>query len=89
MEISYLRDKKAAALLYKKSMQAPKVVAAGSGKIARMIEKTAKEKGIPVIQNSSLAKALVELDVDSQIPQYLYRTVAKVLIYLYKADKKL
>ncbi|NOZ83957.1 MAG: hypothetical protein GXP60_03980 [Epsilonproteobacteria bacterium] len=70
-------------------MQAPKVVAVGSGEIARMIEKAAKEKGIPVIQNSSLAKALVELDVNSQIPQYLYRTVAKVLIYLYKADKKL
>lgn len=70
-------------------MQAPKVVAVGSGKMARMIEKAAKEKGIPVIQNSSLAKALVGLDVNSQIPQYLYRTVAKVLIYLYKADKKL
>ncbi len=70
-------------------MQAPKVVAAGSGKMAGMIEKAAKEKGIPVVQNSSLAKALVELDVNSQIPQYLYQTVAKVLIYLYKADKKL
>ena len=83
------KTKKAAALMYKKSMQAPKLVASGSGKIAEAIEKIAQQESIPIVKNSSLVRELIKLDINTQIPESLYKAVAKVLVYLYKMDKKL
>lgn len=84
-----IRDKKAAALLYKKSMNVPKLVAVGSGKAAQRIKAIAKENNIPVIENSALAEELVKLDVNAQIPPDLYQAIARVLVYLYKIDEKI
>ncbi len=83
------KDEKAAALLYKKSMTAPKLVASGSGKVAQRIKAAAKENNIPIIENSALAEELVKLDVNVKIPPDLYQAIAKVLVYLYKIDENI
>ncbi len=84
-----IKDKKAAALLYKKSMDIPKLVAAGSGKAAQRIRAVAEENNIPVIENSALVEELVKLDVNVQIPPDLYQAIARILVYLYKIDEEI
>ncbi len=70
-------------------MDAPKLVAAGSGQAAQRIRAVARENNIPVIENSALVEELVKLDVNIQIPPDLYQAIARVLVYLYKIDEKL
>lgn len=67
---------------------APKVLAAGQGEIARMIEQVAQAHGVPIHQDHPLAQALVRLEVGSQIPPELYRAVAEVLAFLYKLESE-
>jgi flagellar biosynthesis protein len=69
-----------------KADAAPKVLAAGQGEIARLIEAAAKAHGVPIHQDHPLAQALVRLEVGSQIPPDLYRAVAEVLAFLYKLE---
>lgn len=65
---------------------APRVLAAGQGEIARMIQSVAEAHGVPIHQDHPLAQALVRLEVGSQIPPELYRAVAEVLAFLYKLE---
>ncbi|MEX2215507.1 MAG: flagellar biosynthesis protein FlhB [Phycisphaeraceae bacterium] len=58
---------------------APRLVAKGEGHVAQQIKQIGKEKGIPVLRDVSLARALYELNVDTQIPEELYDAVAEVL----------
>jgi flagellar biosynthesis protein len=65
---------------------APKVLAAGQGEMARLIEAAAEASGVPIHQDHPLAQALVRLEVGSQIPPELYRAVAAVLAFLYNLE---
>lgn len=65
---------------------APRVLAAGQGEIARLIEEAAQAHGVPIHRDHPLAQALVRLEVGSQIPPELYRAVAEVLAFLYKLE---
>ncbi len=77
----------AVALSYQmEKMAAPEVVAKGRGHLARRIRKIAAEHGVPIVVNPPLAQALYRsVEVGQQIPAALYRAVAEVLAYLYKA----
>jgi type III secretion protein U len=58
---------------------APVVVATGDGELAQRIARAAEDWGIPVVRDVPLARALVELEVGSAIPEALYEAVAEVL----------
>ncbi len=80
---------KAAALSYEKGRQsAPKVVATGKGAIAEAIVAKAKEFGVPLFANSALVDSLVDMKLDSEIPQELYSAVVEVFIWLNKVNAK-
>ncbi|HOO74385.1 MAG TPA: flagellar biosynthesis protein FlhB [Tepiditoga sp.] len=73
-----------------KEMAAPKVVAKGADEIAKNIKKVARNSFVPIIEKPSLARELyARVEINKEIPDDLYKTVAEVLAYVYKtADKK-
>jgi flagellar biosynthesis protein FlhB len=77
----------AVALSYKlESMEAPKVVAKGVGFLAQRIKELAQEHGIPLVENKPLAQTLYKtVEVGEYIPGNLYKAVAEILAYVYKA----
>ncbi len=75
----------AVALRYEKQkMNAPKVVAKGAGVVAEKIKEIARRHQIPVVEDRPLAQALYKLPLDAEIPESLYRAVARILAYIYK-----
>jgi flagellar biosynthesis protein FlhB len=75
----------AAALRYdEESMGAPKLVARGRRLMAAKMRQIARQHGIPVVRNVPLARALVELELDQEIPAELYEAVAEVLRFVYR-----
>jgi flagellar biosynthetic protein FlhB len=67
------------------TMNAPKVLAKGPGKIAERIRETASEHNIPVLENKELARNLYAMvEVGQEIPQALYQAVAEILAYIYR-----
>lgn len=67
---------------------APKVVAKGRGHVAENIMAAAQKNSIPVYQNKTLVSMLMALEIDREIPPELYRTIAEVMAYVYRIDKK-
>lgn len=75
----------AVALLYKKDeTAAPKIIAKGAGAVAAKIREVAALHKIPLVEDKPLARALYKLDLNSYIPEELYKAVAKILAYIYK-----
>jgi flagellar biosynthesis protein len=71
----------------KAAMEAPKLVAKGSGLIAERLIEMAKENGIPIIEDKVLVETLDQLNVNQQIPPELYQVVAEILVSVYRADE--
>ncbi len=75
----------AVALLYRKDQtSAPKVIAKGKGYVAEKIREIARKSGVPLVEDKPLARALFKVNLDTFIPEDLYRAVAKILAYIYK-----
>ncbi|MET0753978.1 MAG: flagellar biosynthesis protein FlhB [Pyrinomonadaceae bacterium] len=72
-------------------MGAPTVVAKGADLIAAQIRKIAKKSDVPMMRDVPLARALYEIDLETEIPEELYETVAEVLrwVYTLKEDGKI
>ncbi len=72
---------KAIALQYDESDEeaAPTVTVKGETYSADEVVKIAKRYGIPVVENPSLAKALQDTELDSEIPEELFQAVATLL----------
>ena len=88
-ELDHLAEKKAVALKYDmEKNRAPKLVAKGKGHVAENILEAAKKGQVPVYQNKSLVNMLMALELDKEIPTELYTTVAGVLAYVYRIDKR-
>jgi len=79
--------KKAAALKYELSYDAPIVTAAGVGYLADKIIEEAEKNSVPVVQNKELANLLMNVDVGSNIPEELYNAVAEVIAYIMDIDR--
>jgi flagellar biosynthetic protein FlhB len=77
----------AVALSYKMdSMAAPKVIAKGTDLLAAKIKELALEHNIPIVENRPLAQALCKtVKVGDYIPMNLYKAVAEILAYVFKA----
>ncbi len=66
-------------------MDAPMVIAKGSGHVAERIKEIAQENGVPVIENKPLAQSLYKMvEIGRTIPETLYKAAAEVLAYVYK-----
>jgi type III secretion system FlhB-like substrate exporter len=74
--------KRAVALRYGDTDEAPVVVSSGEGGLAAAIERAAIEQGVPVVHDVPLADALAELSVGDVIPEALYEAVAAILLEL-------
>jgi flagellar biosynthetic protein FlhB len=79
----------AVALEYKAgNMAAPRVVAKGRGWLAQKIKELGRKHDIPTVENVPLARALYRsVEVEQEIPGELYKAVAEVLAYVFKARK--
>lgn len=62
---------------------APVVVARGEALVAERIKAEAREAGVPIFRDVSLARALREVQEGDEIPQALYEVVAEILRVVY------
>ena len=81
--------KKAVALGYNKEKDnAPKVLASGKGAIAESIIAAAKQNNIPIKEDKDLVEILSKIDINQEIPPNLYRAIAEIFSFLYRATKQ-
>jgi flagellar biosynthetic protein FlhB len=67
-------------------MEAPQLVAKGVGFLALKIKELAQQHDVPLVENKSLAQTLYKtVEIGEYIPASLYRAVAEILAYVYKA----
>lgn len=78
---------KAIALQYD-GINAPTVTAMGEGAIAEEIVRIAREHGVPLREDASLAALLSDLELGDEIPERLYRIIAEVIAYAYLVSGK-
>lgn len=82
--------RKAVALRYDAEQDAaPKVVASGSGLLAERILEIARANNVAIHEDPNLVAVLSKLDVDTEIPEELYRAVAEVLAFVYRLNQSL
>jgi flagellar biosynthetic protein FlhB len=68
------------------TMGAPVVVAKGAGLVAERIRELARHHGVPVVEHKFVARTLFNLvDIGKEIPNELYRAVAEILAFVYRA----
>ncbi len=82
--------KKVVALKYDQAKSlAPRIVAKGKGHIAEQIIQVARENDVPLHEDRNLANVLEAMELESEIPEQLYRAVAEVLVFIYRLNGKL
>jgi flagellar biosynthesis protein len=67
----------------------PRVVAKGKGEIGQKIIETARQHGVPIEENATLAGALAEVEIGDEIPVELYKAVAEVLLFIMRMSGRL
>jgi len=80
----------AVALRYDRTVdEAPIVLAKGKNMVAEKIKQIGRDNGVPVIENKPAARALFQLGkVGKPIPPEMYKVVAEVLAYVYRAHRR-
>ncbi len=76
----------AVALHYGKGDDAPRILAAGPGEIAKRILELAEENSIPVERDDSLVEVLSKIEVGATIPIECYKAVAEIFAFLFRMD---
>ena len=77
-------DHIAIALRYDRDGEAaPVVVARGERLLAERIKQVAREAGVPIFRDVTLARSLRELSEGAEIPAALYEAVAEILRAVY------
>jgi flagellar biosynthesis protein len=69
--------------------QAPRVTAKGRGAIAAQIVAVARDHGVALRRDHSLAQLLASVEIDSPIPIAAFAAVAEILAHLYRVDQQL
>ena len=83
------KNKKAVALGYNREKgNAPKVLASGSGEVAKNIINLAKSHDIPIKEDADLVEILSKVDLNQEVPPNLYKAVAEIFSFLYKMTNK-
>jgi flagellar biosynthesis protein len=75
---------KAVALQYTEDLPAPIVIASGRGPLAEAIVRIARETGVTLVADPELAESLIQLDVNTVIPENLYGVIAEILVFVRK-----
>ncbi len=75
-------EKEAVALEYGKNIT-PIITAKGEAELAEVIIQEAKKQGIYIAEDPKLLSALAQLDIDQEIPEELFTTVAVILSWAY------
>jgi flagellar biosynthesis protein len=57
--------------------------------VAEAILAAAREHNIPIEENPALAAALSQVEIDTEIPEELYRAVAEVLGFVLRTAGKI
>jgi flagellar biosynthesis protein len=73
---------KAVALRYSGELPAPIILASGRGPLAEAIMRIARENGVTLVADPDLTESLIQLDVNTLIPESLYEAVAALLVYV-------
>ncbi|MGA2470951.1 MAG: EscU/YscU/HrcU family type III secretion system export apparatus switch protein [Solirubrobacteraceae bacterium] len=82
------RRLRATALSYRRGDHAPLVLASGAGLLAERIVEKAREAGVPVREDPSLAEALAVLELGDAVPEPLFVAVAETLAWAYRLDAR-
>jgi flagellar biosynthesis protein len=77
------------AAVLKYDNDAPKVVAHGTGLVAKKIIEAAKQNNIQLQEDSTLIENLLQVDLGDSVPPQLYEVIAEVFILLEKIDDAL
>jgi flagellar biosynthesis protein len=78
-----MRNKgKAVALRYWAGLPAPFLSAKAEGRAALRLVAIAKEAGVPVVEDASLADAVFPLDLGEYVPEECFEIVAKVFAFV-------
>jgi len=77
----------AVALSYERP-RAPRVVAVGRGWLGQKIIETAEANGVPLKHDPDLAEALATVELDTEIPEELFRAVAVVIGFVLRTNAK-
>jgi flagellar biosynthesis protein len=88
LENNMMERKTAVAVHYEEDDIAPRIVAKGKGEIAERIIAVALENNIPIQEDTVLAKALSQVDLEEMIPPELYSVVAEILAFVYRLRLK-
>lgn len=67
----------------------PKIVAQGTGHVAKKIIELAQANGIPLQEDSMLIENLIDMDLGDNIPPQLYQAVAEILLMLEEMEKNI
>ena len=80
----------AVALRYdSKVMDAPQIIAKGADFLAEKIRDVARKHGIPIIEDKPLARSLYKVDLGANVPEELYRAVARILAMILSRHRRL
>ena len=83
------KNKKAVALGYNREKDnAPKVLASGSGEVAKNIINLAKSHDIPIKEDADLVEILSKVDLNQEVPPNLCKAVEEIFSFLYKMTNK-
>ena len=75
-------NKKAVALSYDENKNAaPIIVASGMGYVAEKMVEVARESGVPIYEDNSLATMLTQLNLGAEIPTELYQAIIDIYVY--------
>lgn len=82
------KRRQAVAVRYKADEDnAPRVIAKGQGVLAERILEIARAEGIHIQEDPDLVGLLAKLDIDTAIPEELYKAVAEVLAFVYRLNR--
>ncbi len=73
---------KAVALRYWAGLPAPFLAAKAEGRAADRLVAIAREAGVPVVADESLAQAVFPMDVGSYVPEECFEIVARVFAFV-------
>lgn len=80
--------RKAVALRFRPDQhRAPVVLGKGEGLVADRLLEIAHRHGIPVREDPDLVQVLSKLDLNNEIPDHVYRAVARILAFVYESSR--
>ncbi|MBV8074324.1 MAG: flagellar biosynthesis protein FlhB [Candidatus Eremiobacteraeota bacterium] len=71
------------------TMEAPVLTCKGADLMAHRIRQLAKEHGVPLVENPTLARTLYyKVELDSPVPPEMYAATAQVIAFVYRLKRK-